>query len=170
MYTQGLSIRSPLNINYQINAIKALRNGIEKYDRRNGWRGEIANKFKDKDWENKIGKIKLDPTLGWEIAEIFNISQNKLDIQFKNNDRSIISYNHLKWALKKDIFSTFDVGDFIYVKKINNNWTLKQYPKINGGIVALDPYTGDVKALVGGFSFRSSEFNRVTQAATRFCV
>ena len=150
LYTQGLSIRSPLNINYQINAIKALRNGIEKYDRRNGWRGEITNKFKDKDWENKIRKIKLDPTLGWEIAEIFNISQNKLDIQFKNNDKSIISYNYLKWALKKDIFSTFEVGDFIYVKKINNNWTLKQYPKINGGIVALDPYTGDVKALVGG--------------------
>ena len=76
----------------------------------------------------------------------------------------LLSYNHLKWALKKDIFSTFEVGDFIYVKKINNNWTLKQYPKINGGIVALDPYNGDVKALVGGFSFRSSEFNRVTQA------
>ncbi len=164
LYTQGLSIRSPLNINFQINAIKALRNGIEKYDRRNGWRGEITNKFKDKDWEEKIGKIKLDPTLEWEIAEILNISQNKLDIKLKNNDRSVVSYNYLKWAVKKNIFSTFEVGDFIFVKKINNNWTLKQYPKINGGIVALDPYNGDVKALVGGFSFRSSEFNRVTQA------
>ena len=155
---------SPLNIDYQINAIKALRNGIESYDRRNGWRGEITNKFKDKNWENKNKKIKLDPTLEWEIAEILNISQNKLDIKFKNNDTSILNYNYLKWAVKKDIFSTFEVGDFIFVKKINNNWTLKQYPKINGGIVALDPYNGDVKALVGGFSFKSSEFNRVTQA------
>ena len=41
---------------------------------------------------------------------------------------------------------------------------LKQYPKVNGGIVAIDPFTGDVKALVGGFNFKSSEFNRVTQA------
>ena len=73
-------------------------------------------------------------------------------------------YNYFKWAIKKDIFSTFEVGDFIFVKQINNNWTLKQYPKINGGIVAIDPYNGDVKALVGGFSFKSSEFNRVTQA------
>ena len=43
-------------------------------------------------------------------------------------------------------------------------WKLKQYPKVNGGIVVLDPFTGDIKALVGGFNFRSSEFNRVTQA------
>ena len=46
----------------------------------------------------------------------------------------------------------------------NNSWKIKQYPKVNGGIIVLDPYTGDVKALVGGFNFKSSEFNRVTQA------
>ena len=56
------------------------------------------------------------------------------------------------------------VGDVIFVKKEANRWKLKQYPKVNGGIVAIDPFTGDVKALVGGFNFKSSEFNRVTQA------
>ena len=50
------------------------------------------------------------------------------------------------------------------LKKKSNLWDLKQYPKVNGGIIALDPFTGDVKALVGGFNFKSSEFNRVTQA------
>ena len=53
---------------------------------------------------------------------------------------------------------------FIFVKNQKNNWKLKQYPKVNGGIVVIDPFTGEVRALVGGFSYKSSEFNRVTQA------
>ena len=66
---------------------------------------------------------------------------------------------------KKKISERHKVGDIIFVKKIKKNlWSIKQYPRVNGGIVALDPHTGDVKALVGGFNFRSSEFNRVTQA------
>ena len=58
----------------------------------------------------------------------------------------------------------FKLGDIIFIKKNNNSWSLKQYPIVNGGIVAIDPFTGEVKALVGGFSYASSEFNRVTQA------
>ena len=53
LYSQGLSIRTPLNINYQIQAIKSLRKGIENYDRRHGWRGPITNKLKDKNWKKK---------------------------------------------------------------------------------------------------------------------
>ena len=64
----------------------------------------------------------------------------------------------------KNIDDKFNKGDFIFVKKENNKWVVKQYPKVNGGIVALNPFTGEVKALVGGFSYISSEFNRVTQA------
>ena len=56
------------------------------------------------------------------------------------------------------------MGDIVFVKKENNNWFLKQYPNVNGGLVALNPFTGEVRALVGGFSYISSEFNRVTQA------
>ena len=66
LYTQGLNIKSPLDINYQIQAIKALRKGIESYDRRNGWRGPITNKFKETKWKEKIDKINLDPTLNWK--------------------------------------------------------------------------------------------------------
>ena len=65
---------------------------------------------------------------------------------------------------KKLILDVYEVGDIIFVKREKKIWKLKQYPKVNGGIVALDPFTGDIKALVGGFNFRSSEFNRVTQA------
>ena len=65
---------------------------------------------------------------------------------------------------KKNATSVHSVGDIIFVKKIKNVWNIKQYPRVNGGIVAINPFTGDVKALVGGFNFKSSEFNRVTQA------
>ena len=54
LYSQGLSISTPLNINYQIQALKSLRKGIEDYDRRRGWRGPIVNKFKNKKWERKF--------------------------------------------------------------------------------------------------------------------
>ena len=69
LYSQGLSIRTPLDINYQIHALNSLRKGIEEYDKRHGWRGPIANKNKDKNWKTKIEKLKLDPTLRWQLAE-----------------------------------------------------------------------------------------------------
>ena len=80
--------------------------------------------------------------------------------------KSNIFLKELKWAIpnKKNIFDSFNIGDIIFVKNEKNIWKLKQYPKVNGGIVVIDPFTGDVKALVGGFNFKSSEFNRVTQA------
>ena len=170
LYSQGLSIRTPLNIDYQIQAIKSLRKGIEDYDRRHGWRGPITNKFKDKNWKNKLKKFKLDPTLKWEFAEIIEL--NNLQIIFKlinekkKINKNIITLKNLKWTIpkKKLISDRYNIGDIIFVKKEKDHWTLKQYPKVNGGIVALDPYTGDVLALAGGFNFKSSEFNRVTQA------
>ena len=170
LYSQGLSIRTPLNINYQIHAIKSLRKGIEDYDRRHGWRGPISNKLKDKNWSKKLENIKLDPTLNWQIAEIIEINNNEIKFNFINGVNKEVSsgnikYNKLKWSLgKKNIEERFKLGDLIFVKKENNIYSLKQYPKVNGGIIVLDPYTGDVKALVGGFNFKSSEFNRVTQA------
>ena len=77
-----------------------------------------------------------------------------------------INFNSLKWTLRrnKSIEKTHKIGDIILIKNNKNIWELKQYPKVNGGIIVLDPFSGDVKALVGGFNFKSSEFNRVTQA------
>tara|TARA_X000001036_G_scaffold426258_1_gene453440 strand:- start:871 stop:3228 length:2358 start_codon:yes stop_codon:yes gene_type:complete len=170
LYSQGLSIRTPLNINYQIQALNSLRKGIEEYDKRHGWRGAITNKVKDKNWKDKVERIKLDPTLNWKLAEITDVTDS--EIRFKtikdkiNIANGTLSIKNVKWTLtgKKSIKDKHKIGDVIFVKKNNNLWSLKQYPKVNGGIIALDPFTGDVKALVGGFNFKSSEFNRVTQA------
>jgi len=166
LYSEGLSIRTPLNINYQIQGINSLRNGIEAYDRRHGWRGAITNKLKDSNWQKKIDNLKVDPTLNWKIAEILEINLSGIKFKTFGGLENYITFNRLKWAIpnKKTIFDRFNIGDIIFVKEKNNNWSLKQYPKVNGGIVVIDVHTGDVKALVGGFNFKSSEFNRVTQA------
>ncbi len=169
LYSQGLSISTPLNINYQIQALKSLRKGIEDYDQRNGWRGPITNKVKNKNWKDQILKYKLDPTLNWQIAEIVLINDKEINFQIINEKKEIkkgvIFLNNIKWTLrKKAIENVHKIGDIIFVKKQKNSWHIKQYPKVNGGIVILDPFTGDVLALAGGFDYKKSEFNRVTQA------
>ena len=168
LYSQGLSISTPLNINFQIQALKSLRKGIEEYDRRRGWRGPITNKIKNKNWEKLISNLKLDPTLNWDIAEITSLSENKINFKLinKKNIYGKIFPKNYKWTIrnKKSLEKVHEQGDLIFVKRDNDIWLIKQYPKVNGGIVALDPFTGNVLALVGGFNFKTSEFNRVTQA------
>ena len=168
LYSQGLSISTPLNINFQIQALKSLRKGIEEYDRRRGWRGPITNKVKNKNWEKLISNLKLDPTLNWDIAEITSLSENKINFKLINKKKiygKIFPKNY-KWTIrnKKSLEKVHEQGDLIFVKRDNDIWLIKQYPKVNGGIVVLDPFTGNVLALVGGFNFKTSEFNRVTQA------
>ncbi len=166
LYSEGLSIRTPLDINFQTQAINSLREGIEAYDKRHGWRGSITNKLEDKNWKKKIKKTKLDPTLNWKLAEITKVQETGIIFKTLEGESEKIYLKNLKWALsgKKNIFNEFKLGDIIYVKKEKIEWKLKQYPKVNGGIVVINPFNGDVKALVGGFSYKSSEFNRVTQA------
>ena len=167
LYAEGLSIKSPLNIKYQIYALEALRNGIESYDRRHGWRGAITNKLMDENWKTKLNKIKIDPTLYWVFAEVTGVSEEEIFIKLLDNGKEgNVKTSDIKWAAGKDIFKNFKIGDIIFLKRNEDKkkWELKQYPKVNGAIVVVDPFTGRVKALVGGFSYKSSEFNRATQA------
>ena len=170
LYSQGLSISTPLRINYQIQALKSLRKGIEEYDRRQGWRGPIVNRIKNKNWQNIISKYQIDPTLNWNLAEITFLNNDEIKFQIIDKKEEIIKGNlflkDIGWTIPKNkkIQNIHKVGDVIFVKKYKNFWKLKQYPRVNGGIIALDPFTGDVLSLVGGFNFKTSEFNRVTQA------
>jgi penicillin-binding protein 1A len=165
LYSEGLVVKTPLDVDYQVFAQKALRKGIEEYDRRHGWRGAITNKLKNRNWKKKLEENKIDSTLNWEFAEILKVDIDQINIKLlKGKTEAIINKENISWAIKNDINKTFSTGDVVFVKKRNNSYDLKQYPKVNGGIVVLNPFTGKVKALVGGFSFRSSEFNRATQA------
>ena len=92
------------------------------------------------------------------------INQFDVEIEIENNLKGFIKYRDISWT-KKDFNKLLKTGDIIYVKKNNDNsFSLEQLPKINGGIVVMDPFTGRVIALSGGFSFNNSEFNRATQA------
>ncbi len=166
VYSEGLSISTPLNGKYQIAALNALRSGIESYDKRQGWRGPIINVYNDPNWKNKVNNIKIDKTLNWEIAKIIRVEKYLTEIKILNkNVEGKIFFEGLKWTGKKNFNELLNDGDVIFVqKKSNDIWTLKQLPKVNGAIVVMDPFNGKVKALVGGYSFISSEFNRATQA------
>jgi penicillin-binding protein 1A len=164
LYKGGLSIRTPLNSNFQIKALQALREGLQEYDKRHGWRGPITN-IKDIVWQNNIEKYVPDKSLNWKLAKIVNIKKLLVDIEIENKEKGTIDFNNINWTRAKNFEDILEINDIIYVKKIKKNkWSLKQLPIINGAIVVMDPYTGRVLAMAGGFSFKLSEFNRATQA------
>ena len=164
VYDQGLNINTPINLNLQKIATKSLRDGLISYDKRKGWRGALENKTYSNKWSEGLEKYFLENSIGWEIAIVRKVNQFSSDIETISNDKGIIEYKDITWT-KKDFNEILKVGDIIYVKKIyQNKFSLKQLPKINGGIVVMDPYTGRVISLSGGFSFKNSEFNRASQA------
>ena len=163
VYKQGFNINTPINLELQKIATKSLRKGLISYDQRKGWRGPLKNKSY-KNWQKDLEDFELEKSIGWEIAIIKKVKKFSSIIETKDGSEGIIEFKDISWT-KKEFEELFITGDVIYVKKIENNrYSLKQLPKINGGIVVMDPYTGRVLALSGGFSFKSSEFNRATQA------
>jgi len=164
LYKGGLSIRTPLNSVYQIAALKSLREGLQEYDKRHGWRGPVTN-INKADWKNHIDKFIPDKSLNWKLAKVIEINKLTLKIETHNNEKGLIDFKDVAWTRNKSFGDFLKLNDIIYVSKIKKNkWSLKQLPKINGAIVVMDPFTGRVLAMAGGFSFKLSEFNRATQA------
>ena len=166
VYKQGFNIKTPINLELQKIAIASLRNGLETYDRRKGWRGVLANTKNYNGWstEKDYKNFKLEKSINWDLAIVKEISQFFVTIETDKKIKGKINYDSIAWT-KKEFNELFQEGDIIYVKKIkDNNYELKQLPKANGGIVVMDPFTGRVLAMNGGFSFKLSEFNRATQA------
>ena len=164
VYKQGFNIKTPLNLDLQNIATKALRNGLVKYDRRKGWRGPLTNKKLNDKWKKSLEKFKLENSIGWNVAIVKRIDKFEAVIETTDNHSGIIKYENINWTRKK-FSQLFKAGDIIYVKKINEgNYSLQQLPQANGGIVVMDPYSGRVLSMSGGFSFKKSEFNRATQA------
>ena len=166
VYKQGLNISTPINLDLQKIAIKSLREGLISYDKRRGWRGPIINSKKLDNWNKDINldKFRLEKSINWEIAIVIKIDKFFVDVETENKENGIIKYENISWV-KKEFDQILKVGDIIYVEKLKGNtYALRQLPEVNGGIVVMDPFTGRVLALSGGFSFKKSEFNRATQA------
>ncbi|MBD1148291.1 penicillin-binding protein 1A [Pelagibacterales bacterium SAG-MED30] len=165
VYNQGYNINTPINLDLQKISTISLRNGLISYDRRKGWRGPITNINYTTDWFKKINKKNfLENSIGWKIAIIRKVNQFSANIEIENKEEGVIEYKDISWT-KKEFLELLKKGDVIYVKQVKNNlYSLQQLPEINGGIVVMDPFTGRVFALSGGFSFNNSEFNRSSQA------
>ena len=164
VYKQGFNINTPINLEFQKIANQALRNGLISYDKRKGWRGALYNKNFSENWQEDLGTFELEGSLDWQLAIVKRLNKFSAEIETQKKLEGKIEFKDISWT-KKEFNELLKVGDIIYVKKIyDNNYSLKQLPKINGGIVVMDPYTGRVLALSGGFSFKKSEFNRATQA------
>ncbi len=165
VYKQGFNINTPINLEIQKIANEALREGLISYDKRKGWRGVLINKKYNSSWPENLEKFKIEKSLNWKLAIVKKVNEFSAEIETQDKLDGIIEYKDIVWT-KKEFNNLFKIGDVIYVeKKTNDKFRLRQVPKINGGIVVMDPYTGRVLALGGGFSFKLSEFNRATQAS-----
>ena len=163
LYSEGLIIKTALDSRIQKSANLSLIEGLIEYEKRQGWNGLIDNtNFKDylnkKNYYNN--KNPFFPK--WETVIIDKVYEKKIEAHNYNKIRIIIDLNNKfnNWLLNEP----FKKGDVIYVEKKNNNYIINQEPKVNGAIIVLDPYSGDILALSGGYSFKKSEFNRAMQA------
>ena len=164
VYKQGFNINTPIDLNLQTIATKSLRDGLIAYDKRKGWRGPLTNKNYNSEWKKDLEKYKLENSINWKLAIVKKINKFSAEIETEDNIEGVIEYQSISWT-KKEFNKLLKPGDIIYVKNLKENiFNLQQLPKVNGGIVVMDPFTGRVLALSGGFSFKQSEFNRATQA------
>ena len=164
VYKQGFNINTPIDLNLQSIATKSLRDGLIAYDKRKGWRGPLTNKVYNSEWKKDLDKYKLENSVNWKLAIVKKINKFSTEIETQDNKKGIIEYKNISWT-KKEFNKLLKLGDILYVKNIKDNiYSLQQLPRANGGIIVMDPFTGRVLALSGGFSFKQSEFNRATQA------
>ena len=164
VYKQGFNINTPIDLNLQTVATKSLRDGLIAYDKRKGWRGPLTNKIYNSEWKKDLEKYKLENSINWKLAIVKKINKFSAEIETEDNIEGVIEYQSISWT-KKEFNKLLKTGDIIYVKNLKENiFNIQQLPTVNGGIVVMDPFTGRILALSGGFSFKQSEFNRATQA------
>ncbi len=164
VYKQGFTINTPLNLNLQEQATKSLRAGLIDFDKKKGWRGSILNRKNLLDWKKNLKDYNLEESIGWKLSIVKNLNRFSAEIEIIDGSKGVIEFSSIGWT-KKNFEELFKIGDVVYVEKIKDDkYNLRQLPKVNGAIVVIDPFTGRILALSGGFSFKNSEFNRATQA------
>ncbi|MCK5517841.1 MAG: penicillin-binding protein 1A [Alphaproteobacteria bacterium] len=182
LYEGGLIAHTTLVPEYQKIAEKALRNGLIKYDVRFGLHSSaIAHIDTKEKWQENLSKVSPPAGTGdLVLAVVLNSNDKKAVIGFSDGKKGVIPYDKMKWARSKAGVTPLKASDLLKAgdvwlvesanKKENGKedslsvYWLRQIPKIQGGIIAMDPHTGRIFAMAGGFSYKMSEFNRATQA------
>jgi penicillin-binding protein 1A len=189
LYEGGLSVRTTLNPEMQRIARKAMQTGLIKYDTLRGYRGPVTSIDVSGDWGVPLGEVKgLDDVPEWTLAVVLESGASGLRIGLKparqvsgelvrERVEGTVSKEDMSFAMRHVVDgktlkanSPADVlkpGDVVFVEKQEggeNAYRLRQMPEVSGGMIAMDPHTGRVLAMVGGFSYAQSEFNRATQA------
>ncbi len=188
LYEGGLLIRTTLDPRLQEIATKAFVKGLDDYDRRHGWRGAITNLPFDENWKDKFSEIAMPKGAkeNWQLAIVKSVEKDKAEIELQDETSGIIPINVLSWARKtlkdqlvggqpqsvKDVLKAGDIvlveslspSDIVKYKLNPNSYYLRQVPNVEGGLIAMDPHTGKILAMVGGYSFQKSQYNRTSQA------
>jgi penicillin-binding protein 1A len=183
LYEGGLSVRTSLDTKYQVMARKALTDGLVKFDEAQGWRGPVTKADISGDWGTKLADVKaLADIAPWRMAVVLEVGDTTARIGLqpgreaggyisKERTIGIIPLDGVKWAKTSGkaptkVSQVLNPGDVIYVEaaKTEGQYVLHQIPEVSGAMVVQDPWTGRVLAMVGGFSYDQSQFNRATQA------
>jgi penicillin-binding protein 1A len=182
----GLSVRTTLDPNLQRLARKALIDGLVAFDREKGWRGPVQKIDIAGDWGVALGGLEVSSDLQpWRLGVVLEAQRTKAVVGLRparqadggfiaEREAVEIPVEEVKWAksgriVPKLVSDVLHPGDVIWVAPKNpaqptGTWSLMQVPEVGGGIVAMDPHTGRVHAVVGGFSFAASQFDRAIQA------
>jgi penicillin-binding protein 1A len=190
LYEGGLSVRATLDPKIQVMARKTMVAGLVKFDEEQGYRGAQSKLDISGDWGVKLAEVKsLADISPWQMAVVLETSDQSARIGFqpgrdlggalsKERKTGIITLDGVKWAkptakgkTSTAVSQVLQPGDVIYAdplfkdgNPVEGQYRLRQLPEISGAMVAMDPWTGRVLAMVGGFSFDQSQFNRATQA------
>ena len=172
VHERGLRIYTTLNIAMQRAANQSVRDGLHSYDRRHGWRANLPNiirdnlgaiaSYEDDDWRRPIEKGTYTTGL------VVSVEDKNATIKI-GNYRAILSPADFAWTGRKkasDLLKAGDLAQFSIqeLRETTARVQLEQQPGPQGAMVAIDNPTGEIKAMVGGYSFEDSKFNRVTQA------
>src|ERR1700744_3208705 len=190
LYEGGLSVRATLDPKIQVMARKTMAAGIVNYDETQGWRGASSKLDLSGDWGIKLADVKsLSDISPWRMAVVLDTSEQSARIGFqpgrelggavaKDRETGIVTLEGLRWAKSAAtrgrsptaVSQVLSPGDVIYAdplfrdgNPVEGQYRLRQLPEVSGAMVAMDPHTGHVLAMVGGFSFDQSQFDRATQ-------
>jgi len=187
LYRGGLSVRSTIDPALQAIATKALRNGLLAYDHRHGWRGPLSHIDPGAGWMQRLAALPPKPELvPWTEAVVLAVTDAQADIGLPDGRRGRIPMSELRWARPplpeqtvgpppRKASEVLSAGDVVAVEAVARSedgkeqygpetFAWRQLPKVEGALVAIDPHTGRVLAMQGGFSYARSQFNRASQA------